>query len=379
MAEEHFSESHEFLSLPSAELIVHGHTNVHAPRQITLTSSFNEILAFARQENVSDIHLTSQNPIIFRKFGKLIHLTADLFSTNHIYNLLLETLPSSVMKTLRETGDMEYVHAISGYGRFRMIMMKQRGGLDIAIRLITKEIPGFAASGMPTACANLIKWTQGIILITGPSGCGKTTTLATLVEMINKRRNEHVITIEDPIEIIYEPDFCQITQRQINAHTLSQGNALRASLREDPDIIVIGEIKDFSTLNLAITAAETGHLIFGTMNTVNASQTISRLVDSFPSEEQLIIRNLISESLRGIVCQQLIPRKDGFGMVAAYEILLNTPSVANHIRKGTINQIENAIMTGKALGMVLMSDSLRKLVADGIISEEEAQEHMIET
>ena len=172
---------------------------------------------------------------------------------------------------------------------------------------------------MTAACANLTKWAQGMVLITGPAGCGKTTTLASLIEMINVNRHDHIITIEEPIEIVYEPKHCQITQREINTHTLSQANALRAALREDPDILIVSELRDLTSIQLAVTAAETGHLVFGTMNTTNAAQTISSVIDSFPAEEQGIVRNMISESLRGVISQQLIPKKDGTGMVPAYE------------------------------------------------------------
>ncbi len=186
-----------------------------------------------------------------------------------------------------------------------------------------------------------------MVLITGPAGCGKTTTLAALVDLINQTRHDHIITIEEPIEIVYEPKQCQITQREINTHTLSQANALRAALREDPDILVVSELRDLNTIQLAVSAAETGHLVFGTMNTVNAVQTISSIIDSFPAEEQSIIRNMISESLRGVICQQLIPKKDGTGMVPAYEVLIVNPPVANLIRSNKITQINNAITTGK--------------------------------
>jgi len=227
---------------------------------------------------------------------------------------------------------------------------------------------------MPAVCTSLTKWAQGMVLITGPAGCGKTTTLATLIEMINQCRHDHIISIEEPIEIVYEPKQCQITQREINIHTLSQNNALRAALREDPDILVVSELRDLHTIQLAVSAAETGHLVFGTMNTINAAQTISRVIDSFPAEEQSIIRNMISESLRGVICQQLIPRRDGTGMVAAYEVLIVTPSVANLIRTNKITQINNAITTGKSIGMVLMDNSLESLGRNNIITKEEASE-----
>jgi twitching motility protein PilT len=372
------SNEKELTSLRKSSGAGHDVGPVYPPRQVTLTNSLNEILAYARRESASDVHITSDNPVFFRKFGRLTQITTEVFPTQHIHKLLLKTLPQEIMKIFIRTGDCEYVHPIHGYGRFRLTLAKQRAGLELIARLIPAEIPKFAATGMPTSCASLIKWSQGLVLVTGPAGSGKTTTLATLVEMVNQRRNEHIITIEDPIEIVFDSDRCQISQRQMSIHTLSQNNALRAALREDPDVIVVGELRDMPTLLLAITAAETGHLVFGTMNTVNAVQTLSRLIDSFPTEEQQTIRNLISESLRGVICQQLVPRKDGSGVVPAYEILLNTPAIANHIRKGTILQIENVIVTAKSSGMILMNNSLKELVDKGIISEHEAESRSIE-
>ena len=354
----------------------HGLPNVLPPKHVSASNSLEEILAFARKENASDIHLIPNNPIVFRKFGKLINITTDPLTEKQIRYLILKCLPTKIVETLDLKGDVEYVYTLTGYGRFRMTLTRQRSGWELTVRLLVLEIPRFAASGMPTPCAGLIKWTQGIVLITGPAGSGKTTTMATLVEMINQRRYDHIITLEQPIEILYEPENCQISQREIHTHTISQESALRAALREDPDVVVVGELNDLSMIQLAIMAAETGHLVLATMNTVNAVQTISRLVESFPSDEQSVIRNLVSESLRGVVCQQLIPKKDGTGMVCAYEVLFNTTSIANHIRKGTIGQIENVIITSKNSGMVLMSHALQNLASSGVISEEEAKERI---
>ncbi len=250
--------------------------------------------------------------------------------------------------------------------------MKQRDGYKITARLIPMEIPKFEATGMTNSCANLTKWAQGLVLITGPAGCGKTTTLAVLVELINQAKYDHIVTIEQPIEIVYEPKKSQITQREVNLHTLTIHAALRAALREDPDILVVSELRDLQTKQLAISAAETGHLVFGTMNTVNAAQTISRLIDSFPADEQPIIRNMVSESLRGVISQQLVPKKDGSGVVPAYEILIVNNPIANLIREGKISQINNAITTGRAAGMVLLDTSLEQLVKNNVISKEEA-------
>ncbi len=342
------------------------------PDKITAASSLNEILAFARKEKAADVHLTSDKPIIFRQFGVLKNITTDSISAGQIHKLIIKDLPQNIVNNFESSGDVEYVHTITGYGRFRMTLIKQRTGYDLTARVIPLEIPKFEETGMPESCKNLTQWAQGLVLIAGPTGCGKTTSLAVLVEMINQSRHDHIVTIEEPIEIIYEPKQCQITQREIKIHTLTQDNALRAALREDPDILVVSELRDLSTIQLAVSASETGHLVLGTMNTVNAAQTISRLVDSFPADEQIVIRKMISESLRGVICQQLIPRLDGTGLVAAYEVLVVNASVANLIREDKIMQIHNVISTGKSFGMKLMDSSLEEHIAAGTISLSEA-------
>ncbi|MCB9771382.1 MAG: PilT/PilU family type 4a pilus ATPase [Candidatus Omnitrophica bacterium] len=364
------------LSLPSTFIGTTGRgtPTFDPPDQITPNSSLNEILAFARKENVSDVHMTADKPITFRQFGKFKNATTEKISAAQIDTLITANLPKNMMAHFETTGDVEYVHTIVGYGRFRMTIIKQRNGSDITARVIPMEIPKFAETGMTDACINLTKWAQGLVLIAGPTGCGKTTTLAVLVEMLNQSRPEHIITIEQPIEIVYEPKKCQITQREIGMHTLTQDNALRAALREDPDILVVSELRDLSTIQLAVSASETGHLVLGTMNTVNAAQTISKLVDSFPADEQTVMRKMISESLRGIICQQLIPKVGGTGLVPAYEILIVNQSVANLIREDKIMQINNVISTGKTFGMKLMDTSLEELLSKKLISIDDAME-----
>jgi len=349
-----------------------GTATIQVPSQMHINLSLNEILIIARKENASDVHLLPKKPVIFRKFGQLKNMTQEVLSSDQIRAMLTKALPEEVIADFDITGDGEYVHTVAGYGRFRMALMKQFNGWDLTVRLIPMDVHGFKNTKLPSSCVGLTQWAQGLVLISGPAGCGKTTTLAMLVDMINQTRHDHIITIEQPIEIVYEPKLCQITQREINIHTHSQAKALRAALREDPDILVVSELRDLETVQLAISAAETGHLVFGTMNTVNAAQTVSRLIDSFPAEEQPIIRNMVSESLRGIICQQLVPRADGHGVVVAYEILIVTPSIANLIRQGNITQMNNAITTGKPFGMISMEYSLLDLVKSESISNEEA-------
>ena len=353
-----------------------GASPIVVPTQITPSNTLHEIIAFARAKGASDIHLTIGEPIIFRLIGQLIKISEEKLTPQGIKNLLTASLSKEVMDELLEIGDKEFVHPIEGFGRCRMALVRQRLGLDATIRLIPMSVPSFEQSGMPVACAGLTKWSQGMVLIAGPAACGKTTTLAVLVEMINQSRHDHIICIESPIEIVYKAHHCEITQREINLHTHSQLNALRAAMREDPDIIVVSELRDLDTIQLAISAAETGHLVLGTMNTLSAAQTISRVIDSFPADEQPIIRNMISESLRGVICQQLIPSADGKSLIAAYEVLIVNQSVSNLIREGRIAQINNAMATGKAAGMQLMDVAIKQLLSEGKISLAQAKERI---
>lgn len=354
-----------------------GAASVLPPPILSVNNSLSEILVFARYNKASDVHLCSKNPIIFRKFGSLKPATQDVLTPERVQAIVKEGIKPELVAEFEQRGDLEFVHTIGGAGRFRLTLMKQRNGWDVTARLVAMSIPHFESTGMPKSCENLTKWAQGLVLVTGPIGCGKSTTLATLVEMINQTRNDHIITIENPIEIIYTPKKCQITQREVNLHTMSQANALRAALREDPDILVVSELRDLESIQLAVSAAETGHLVFGTMNTNNASQTISRIIDSFPSEEQGVIKNMISESLRGVITQQLIPKKDGSGVIQAYEILIVNSAIANLIREGRTTQLTNTITTGRSSGMILFDHSLEELIQKGMISGQEAFERAI--
>jgi twitching motility protein PilT len=357
----------------SAQVKETSQSSSSAPADGSVT--LNNILITARENQATDIHLSPNTPLTLRKNGRLVPLTKYVFDAKQVERMISHDLPANIIESFRATGDAEYVHEIRGHGRFRTTLMFQRHGWELTARVIAQNIPTFESTGMPLSCAKLTKWAQGMILVSGPAGCGKTTTLAVLIEMINQSRPDHIVTIEEPIEIVYAAKKCQVTQREIGIHTESQHHALRAALREDPDIIVVSELRDLESIQLAVSAAETGHLVLGTMNTVNAVQTISLLIDSYPAEEQSIMRNMISESLRGIICQQLIPKKDGSGVVAAYEVLVVTPSVSNRIRKGEFGQITNDIALGKTFGMTLMENSLATLVHNDTISLEDAKDH----
>ncbi|MFH0753544.1 MAG: PilT/PilU family type 4a pilus ATPase [Candidatus Omnitrophota bacterium] len=345
---------------------------VPCPSSLSPDSSLEQILVFARQAQASDVHVCVGAPVMFRKFGAFQAMTADVLNGERIEAMLGVSLAADKWARVKESGDLEYVHVIPGAGRFRMVVTRQRFGWDMTARLIDMHVRSFEQSLMPASCKSLTHWAQGLVLVAGPAGCGKSSTLATFVELINQTRDEHVITIENPIEIVYTPKKCQISQREVNLHTLSSANALRASLREDPDIIVVSELRDLETIQLAVTAAETGHLVFGTMNTNDASQTITTLVGSFAPDEQPIVRNMVAESLRGVVCQQLIPKLDGTGMIPAYEVLMMTPAAAALIKGNRMRQLNNVIATGKSGGMVLLDNALQELVRQGVISGQEA-------
>ncbi|GEM_PF-919542 len=340
---------------------------VQAPQAVGPETSWDELLAFARQCDAADLHLSAGNPILLRRYGSLQAATRMPMEQTSLRVWVTSALTLEQLERFEKKGDLELIYALKGWGRYRVTILKQRRGWDVTARVIPARIRSFEETGMPESCRELTKWAQGLVLVTGPVGCGKSSTLATLVDMVNQERHDHVITIEEPIEIVYEPAHCRITQRQIGPHTLTRDAALRAALREDPDIIVISELRDLDTIRLAVSAAETGHLVFGTMNTTNAARTLYRLIDSFPPEEQGIIRNMISESLRGVISQQLVPRKDGQGMVPAFEVLLINTAVANMIRKDEAHQLHTAMLTGKSSGMVLLDDSLRTLLDRGLV------------
>ncbi len=334
--------------------------------------SLDLLLAAARLSGVSDIHLSSRSPMYARKYGVLQAVDSRVLTEKQMKDMLQSGLPGIAWDTLRACGDLEMVLEIPGKGRYRLTVVRHRGGWSLTGRVIDQYVRSMEDAGLPSVCHKMTQWAQGLVLIVGPAGSGKTSTLATMVEMINQERAEHIITIENPIEFVFTPKKSQISQRQVGVHSISQETALRAAMREDPDVIVVGEMRDLTTCHLAVSAAETGHLVFATMNTNDASQTLNALINSFPPEEQSAIRNMVAESLRGVVCQQLIPRKDGAGVVGAFEILMNNAAVASMIKSGRSKQLNNVIATGKGEGMLLLDDSLKALVDRQVISVQEA-------
>ena len=321
----------------------------------------------------SDIHLPTASPPIWRRFGTLqpIWEGAPVLSKEDAKELTDSFLQEAEWKRLKDTGDVDFAYA-NEFGRYRASVVEQRLGYDICFRLINSTIRTMEQINLPEKyIVPLTRFTNGIILVTGAVGSGKSTTLASIIQFINQDRRDHIITLEDPIEAVFTPAGCQVNQREVHRHTESFARALRAALREDPDIIMVGEMRNLETISLALTAAETGHLVLGTLHTGSAARTIDRILDAFPVDEREHIRIMVSESLRGVLSQQLIPKKDGTGRVMALEMLVNTPAVANCIREGKTFMIPGLIQTGKAQGMRLMDDSLQELYLNGVISAEE--------
>jgi twitching motility protein PilT len=354
-----------------------GTLRVGIPDQADQAQNLNELLLFVRKINASDLHLIPGRPAMGRRFSQLIPLGTRIMERQLIEQWLRQIVQENHWQQFLHEGDLEWVHTIEGGGRYRMTLMRERFGMTLTARVVSFQIPTPAQIGLPEVCLSFTKWSQGLVLITGPVGCGKTTTMASLVNHIHQAEEKHIISIERPIEMVFPSGRSQFMQREVGSQTLSQEHALKGALRQDPDILVISELRDLDTIQLAVSAAETGHLVFGTMNTANAMRTLVRLIDTFPPEEQGIIRNMLSLSLRGVISQQLLPRKDGKGVISAFEVLVVTQAISNLIRKNNAHLLESAMLTGKSQGMVLLDESLLKLAAEGVVQPEEALKRAI--
>jgi twitching motility protein PilT len=342
------------------------------PDSMTLTH-VDDYLAVGKESGASDIHLSVNSPPVWRRYGLLEPMWAQApnLTPEATESLTLGFLQPGQIEQLNSRGDVDFAYS-TGIGRFRASVVRQRTGHDLVFRIIGDSVRSMDELGLPDQLKLLTEFHNGLVLVTGSVGSGKSTTLASLVDQINRSRQDHIITLEDPIEYIIPSRGCHVTQREVHTHTKSFANALRGALREDPDVIMVGEMRDLETISLAITASETGHLVLGTLHTSNAARTLDRLLDVFPTDQRDQIRIMVSESLRGIVSQQLIPRADGNGRALAMEILMNTPAIGNVIREGKTFMLPGIIQTGKKLGMKLMDDAIADLFQSGIISAEEA-------
>src|SRR5205809_515942 len=351
---------------------------MHSRRMKSQTSAHplphvDNYLAIGQEAGASDVHLGVNAPPIWRLHGTLQPVWPDAprFRPEQTQKLAETFLTNTQRQLVEERGDADFAYANSR-GRYRASVVRQRLGTDIVFRIINTHVRTMDELGLPGHLKLLTRYHNGLILVTGSVGSGKSTTLAALMEQVNVERREHIITLEDPIEYVFEPKGCHITQREVHSHTRSFATALRAALREDPDVIMVGEMRDLETISLAITASETGHLVMGTLHTGTAARTLDRILDVFPVDQQEQIRIMISESLRGVISQQLIPRAEGNGRVLAIETLTNTPAVSNIIREARTFMLPGIIQTGRKQGMQLMDDALIELHAKGFITAEEA-------
>ncbi len=333
------------------------------------------LLRAAVEKRASDVHITVGVPPVLRLNGSLTRADADPLSIQDTRAMLESITSIEQQDKFWQTGEIDFSFAIPGLGRFRVNAFRQRGSVAIAIRVVNERIATLDELGHPEIVKKLARMPRGLVLVTGPTGSGKSTTLAAMIDLINNERACHVLTLEDPIEYLHTHKKCIVNQREINADSKSFANALRAALREDPDVIMIGEMRDVETISIAVTAAETGHLVFATLHTCDAAQTIDRIIDVFPPHQQQQIRVQLSLTLQGIVSQQLLPRQDGIGRIIAYEILTVTPAVRNLIREGKSHQIASVIQTGARFGMQSMDFSLCDLFRRGAISCDDALEH----
>ncbi|MFG6668640.1 type IV pilus twitching motility protein PilT [Halomonas sp. HNIBRBA4712] len=331
-----------------------------------------ELLAFSAKQNASDLHLSAGLPPMIRVDGDIHRLNVPAMSHDQVMALVHDIMNERQRKEYEEQLEIDFSYSLEGVARFRVNAFTQGRGAGAVFRTIPSEVLSMKALGLGEVFERLAMLPRGLVLVTGPTGSGKSTTLAALIDYINEYRFEHILTIEDPVEFVHESKSCLINQREVHRDTLSFANALKSALREDPDVIMVGELRDLETIRLALTAAETGHLVFATLHTTSAAKTIDRIIDVFPGEEKAMVRSMLSESLQAVVAQTLLKREGG-GRVAAHEILIATSAIRNLIREDKVAQIYSAMQTGVNLGMQTLNASLLKLVKEGAVSFEEAQ------
>src|SRR6266571_292022 len=330
------------------------------------------LLGFAKDQDASDLHISAGMPPLVRIRGEMIRLEMPALSREETQASIYDILNDTQKRIFEERRDLDFAFEIPGVSRFRANVLQQLRGIGAVFRVVPTQVKTLEELAMPKVLKQLSELEKGLVLVTGPTGSGKSTTLAAMVDYINEKHRGHILTIEDPIEFVHQPKRCLVSQREVGPHTQSFAAALRAALREDPDVILVGELRDLETTQLAISAAETGHLVFGTLHTNSASKTVDRIIDIFPSGQQAQIRTMLSESIEGVVAQTLLPTKDGKGRVAALEVLVGVPALRNLIREDKTAQILSVIQTGAQHGMQSLDQSLRELVMRGKLSREQA-------
>ncbi len=323
-------------------------------------------------QGASDLHLAAGLPPALRLRGDIERIKYKVLTNDELRAMLYEITPEEKIKVFEETGDVDFGYEIPGLARYRANFFMQKNGVGAVFREIPSKIMTADQLGLPPVIPKLATLPRGLVLVTGPTGSGKSTTLAAIIDVANRERKDHIITVEDPIEFVHQSQGCIVNHREVGMHTRDFSAALRGALREDPDVILVGELRDLETISLAIEAASTGHLVFGTLHTSSAPKTVDRIIEVFPSTEQAQIRSTLSDSLRAVVAQTLFKRVDKVGRVAALEILIATPAVRNLIREGKSHQIPSMIQTGKKYGMQLLDDAIMELYQKGVISPDEA-------
>ncbi|UTW10564.1 type IV pilus twitching motility protein PilT [Marinobacterium rhizophilum] len=332
-----------------------------------------ELLSFAVQQGASDLHITAGMPPVIRVDGDVRRIKLPALDSKSVLSLIYDIMNDKVRKEFEDNFETDFSIEVPSLARFRVNAFNQNRGAAAVFRTIPSRVLTLEDLGMGKVFQDMASQPRGLVLVTGPTGSGKSTSLAAMVDYINDHRTDHILTIEDPIEFVHESKKCLVNQREVHRDTKSFANALRSALREDPDVILVGEMRDLETIRLALTAAETGHLVFGTLHTTSAAKTIDRVIDVFPAAEKSMVRSMLSESLQGVISQTLIKKTNG-GRVAAHEIMIGTPAIRNLIREDKVAQMYSSIQTGAAFGMKTLDQALLELLKKGLISRELARE-----
>jgi len=338
-----------------------------------------ELLTFALEQKGSDLHISAGEPPIIRIHGEMRKIEMPSLDKDEVHNMIYDILNDQQRKVYEEHLELDFSFALGDLARFRVNVFKQNRGDAAVFRTIPSKIPTFEELRLPKVLMELARVEKGLVLVTGPTGSGKSTTLAAMIDLINSELKGHILTIEDPIEFVHKSKNCLVNQRELGPHTHSFANALRSALREDPDIILVGELRDLETISLCLTAAETGHLVFGTLHMSGAPDTVDRVIDVFPAAQQNQVRSQFANSIQGVVTQALFKRKDGMGRIAAFEIMIANPAIRNLIRENKIAQIPSIMQTSKGIGMQTMEASVQDLLTRNIVTKDEVAFYLPQT